>query len=86
MNVIFRIEALAKRAEQAVPPEIDVVDRVSRTIRLRQDAEPALLDGPTLAFAGLSLAVTCAAALWFLPVLTTLFDPWTAYMSTPWSL
>ena len=86
MDPIERIEHLALRSQEAETPSIDVVDQVCRSIRLQQDVEPALLDGPSLVFAGLSLAITSVAALWFSPLLTTLLDPWSAYMTAPWSL
>lgn len=86
MELFERIEALAKQSQRAEVPTIDVVDRVCRTIRLQQAEEPALLDTPSLAFAGLSLAVTGAAALWFMPLMLNLWEPWTAYMNAPWSL
>ena len=86
MNPMERIEQLALRSQEATTPPIDVVEQVCRSIRLQQDVEPALLDIPSLACAGLSLAVTGVAAIWFSPFLSTLFDPWSAYMTAPWSL
>lgn len=86
MTLFERMEVLAARSRHATPPDIDVVERVCRTIRVQRVEEPALVDAPSLAFTGLSLAVTGAAVFWFLPLLTTLWDPWTAYMNAPWSL
>ena len=85
MELFNRIEQLAEKSRRTEVPKIDVVEQVCRTIRLYRDEEPALLDTPSIAFAGLSLAVTGAAAVLFLPLLTTLWNPWTAYMGGPWS-
>jgi hypothetical protein len=85
MELFEYLERLAEKSRHSNAPKIDVVLRVSRSIRLRQDEEPALLDRPSLAFAGLSLAVTAIAAVMFSPLLTTLMDPWAAYMNAPWS-
>ena len=85
MELFDQIEHLAASSQSAHTPAIDVVDRVCRTIRLHREEEPALLDTPSIAFAGLSLLVTGAAAVLFLPLLTTLWNPWTAYMGGPWS-
>lgn len=86
MDLFDQIEGLARTSRRADVPQVDVVDRVSRSIRLMREDEPALIDMPSLAFAGASLAVTGLAALMFSPVLMKLWDPWTAYMSAPWSL
>ncbi len=85
MELFDHIERLAEKSRPAKVPTIDVVGRVCRTIRLHREEEPALLDTPSIAFAGLSLAVTTVAALLFMPLLTTLWDPWAAYMNAPWS-
>ena len=85
MELFDHLERLAEKSRQAGTPEINVVLRVSRSIRQGRDEEPALLDKPSIAFAGLSLAVTAIAALMFSPLLTTLMDPWAAYMNAPWS-
>ena len=85
MELFERIERTAERARQAELPHVDVVDRVCRTIRLQQAEEPALLDTPSMAFAGLSLGVTVLTALMFMPLLSTLLDPMAAYMNSPWS-
>ncbi len=85
MELFERIERTAERAQQAEVPHVDVVDRVCRTIRLARPEEPALLDTPSMAFAGLSLGVTVLTALMFMPLLSTLLDPMAAYMNSPWS-
>jgi len=86
MELFDRVEALAARSRHAETPNVDVVGQVCRTIRLQRAEDPVLLDTPSVAFAGLSLAVTGIAAVWFLPLLTALWDPWVAYMNAPWSI
>ncbi len=85
MDLNERMARTAERAQAANVPHVDVVDRVCRTIRLQQAEEPALLDTPSMAFAGLSLGVTVLTALMFMPLLSTLLDPMAAYMNSPWS-
>lgn len=85
MKLIERIERTAARAHQTEVPHVDVVERVCRTIRLQRPEEPALLDTPSMAFAGVSLGVTVLTALMFMPLLSTLLDPMAAYMNSPWS-
>jgi len=84
VNSIERLSELARRAEGAPVPEVDVRLRVRATLRQMAPEAPAL-DRASLAFAGLSFAVMLAMLTFSLPALTALSDPWAAYMSTPWS-
>tara|TARA_R110001592_G_scaffold80768_4_gene240302 strand:+ start:662 stop:919 length:258 start_codon:yes stop_codon:yes gene_type:complete len=85
MDLENHLSGLARRANLAVPPHVDVVERVCRTIRV-QEEEPALFDMPSLAFAGASFAVTVIAGYLVSPVFSVLWDPWAAYMNAPWSI
>lgn len=85
MDVVERLEELARRAETAPVPAVDVRARVRATLREAAFDEAELIDRPALAFAGLSLAVTAGFFVAFLPALRLLWDPWLAYMNAPWS-
>lgn len=84
MRNLEEFEALARRAEHAPVPQVDVRLRVRTTLRQMAPEAPAL-DRTSLAFAGLSFAVMLAMLTLSLPALTALSDPWAAYMSAPWS-
>lgn len=85
METLEHLEALARRSQGATVPVVDVRARVRATLREMAPETPGLFDRPTLAFAGLSLAIVVAMFSISLPALSVLRDPWAAYMSAPWS-
>jgi len=85
METLEHLEALARRSQGAAVPPVDVRARVRTTLREMAPEAPGLFDRPTLAFAGLSLAIVATMFSISLPALSVLSDPFAAYMNTPWS-
>ena len=85
METLEYLEALACRSQGAAVPAVDVRARVRITLRDMAPEAPGLFDRPTLAFAGLSLAIVAMMFSISLPALSVLRDPFAAYMNTPWS-
>ena len=85
MEALEHLEELARRSQGAVVPTVDVRARVRVTLRDMAPEATGLFDRPTLAFAGLSLAIVAMMFSISLPALTVLRDPFAAYMNTPWS-
>ncbi|MBL7645247.1 MAG: hypothetical protein JNK74_03550 [Candidatus Hydrogenedentes bacterium] len=85
METLKRVEELARRSQGAAVPQVDVQARVRATLRGMAPEPAALFDTPTLAFAGLSLAIMAMMFSLSLPAISALRDPWAAYMNTPWS-
>ena len=85
METLKRLEELARRSQGAPVPAVDVRARVSATLREMAPEAPRIFDTPTLAFAGLFLAIMAMMFSLSLPALSALRDPWAAYMNTPWS-
>lgn len=85
MDVLDRIKQLAERSQEAPVPEVDVRARVRTTLREMATEPPALVDRPSLAFAGFSVAIAALLFTFFLPTVQLLWDPWLAYMNAPWS-
>ena len=85
MEMLKEIEELARRSQDAPIPALDVRQRVRATLRALTPDTPAILDTPTLAFAGLGLAIMVMMLTRSLPALHALRDPWSAYMTTPWN-
>ena len=85
MDLIDRLRQLAEHSQGAPVPEIDVRARVRATLRQAAVDVPVLLDRPSLAFAGLSLAIMALMISMSLPALSAVREPWAAYLSTPWS-
>ena len=86
MDALERVRQWAACAEGAPVPQVDVRARVYATLREAGAAEaPALIDRPSLAFAGASLAFAAVVFANFLPAVRLLWDPWLAYMNAPWS-
>lgn len=86
MDVLEHVKALAARSQAAPVPAVDVRTRVCATLREAAVESVELLDKPSLAFAGLSVAVVAILFTLFLPSIQILWDPWAAYMSAPWSI
>lgn len=85
MESLEHLEALARRSNGAAVPAVDVRARVRTTLREMAPEAPGLFDRPTLAFAGLSLAIVAMMFSISLPALSVLRDPFAAYMNAPWS-
>lgn len=85
METLKRVEELARRSQGAPVPPVDVQARVRATLRGMVPEPAALFDTPTLAFAGLSIAIMAMMFSLALPAISALRDPWAAYMNTPWS-
>lgn len=85
MEILKQVEELARRSQEASVPAVDVQARVRATLRGMAPEAPGFFDTPTLAFAGLSLAIMAMMFTLSLPALNALRDPWSAYMVTPWS-
>lgn len=85
METLRRIEELARQSRGAAVPPVDVRARVAATLRNMTPEFPEIFDRPTLAFAGLSLAIVVMMFSITLPALSVLRDPFVAYMNAPWS-
>lgn len=85
MDPLERIRELAACSQDARVPNIDVRGRVQATLRESARDMQELVDRPTLAFAGLSMAVAALLFTFFLPTVQILWDPWLAFMNAPWS-
>lgn len=85
MEIHSRLEELSRRSRDARVPAVDVRARVQSTLRSLAPEAPGIFDTPTLAFAGLSLAIMAMMFSLYLPAISALREPWAGYMNTPWS-